>query len=94
MDLGTAPDLIFHKLWGRAAWLAGAGEKHRCGDGAPLIGPATERSGQRGGCEYRGRLTSSRKWGTGNLKGLIAARCIGVPRPPCLATPRSLLARA
>ena len=50
MDLGTAPDLIFHKLWGRAAWLAGAGEKHRCGDGAPLIGPATERSGQRRIC--------------------------------------------
>ena len=44
MPFGTSPDLIFHELWGRAARLAGAGEKHRCGDGAPQIGPATEQA--------------------------------------------------
>ena len=54
VPFGTSPDLIFHELWGRAARLAGVGEKHRCGDGASLIGPATERTGQNMGCPHNG----------------------------------------
>ena len=41
------------------------GEKHRCGDGAPPIGPATERSGQ----HKRGEASGC--WGRGGGAGAL-----------------------